>query len=87
MKNDNEMVVTDSEGKEHLMHILFTYDNEERGCSYVFFYEVGDNEENVIAMRYSEDGELEEIDDDEEYDEVEEVFNAWQDDPKIQEIK
>ncbi|MBO7614605.1 MAG: DUF1292 domain-containing protein [Bacilli bacterium] len=87
LKNDNEMVVTDSEGKEHLMHILFTYDNEERGCSYVFFYEVGDNEENVIAMRYSEDGELEEIDDDEEYDEVEEVFNAWQDDPKIQEIK
>ena len=87
LKNDNEMVVTDSDGKEHLMHILFTYDNEERGCSYVFFYEVGDNEENVIAMRYSEDGELEEIDDDEEYDEVEEVFNAWQDDPKIQEIK
>ena len=87
LKNDTEMVVTDSEGKEHLMHILFTYDNEERGCSYVFFYEVGDNEENVIAMRYTEDGELEEIDDDEEYDEVEEVFNAWQDDPKIQEIK
>ena len=81
------MVVTDSEGKEHLMHILFTYDNEERGCSYVFFYEVGDNEENVMVMRYTADGELEEIDDDEEYDEVDEVFNAWQDDPKIQEIK
>ena len=87
LKNDNEMVVTDSEGKEHLMHILFTYDNEERGCSYVFFYEVGDNEENVMVMRYTEDGELEEIDDDEEYDEVDEVFNAWQEDPKIQEIK
>lgn len=87
LKNDNEMVVTDSEGKEHLMHILFTYDNEERGCSYVFFYEVGDNEENVMVMRYTAEGELEEVDDDEEYDEVEEVFNAWQDDPKIQEIK
>ena len=87
LKNDNEMVVTDSEGKEHLMHILFTYDNEERGCSYVFFYEVGDNEENVMVMRYTTEGELEEVDDDEEYDEVEEVFNAWQDDPKIQEIK
>ena len=87
LKNDNEMVVTDSEGKEHLMHILFTYDNEERGCSYVFFYEVGDNEENVIAMRYTADGELKEIDNDEEYDEVDEVFNAWQEDPKIQEIK
>ena len=87
LKNDNEMVVTDSDGKEHLMHILFTYDNEERGCSYVFFYEVGDNEENVMVMRYTAEGELEEVDDDEEYDEVEEVFNAWQDDPKIQEIK
>ena len=87
LKNDNEMIVTDSEGKEHLMHILFTYDNEERGCSYVFFYEVGDNEENVMVMRYTGEGELEEISDDEEYDEVEEVFNAWQDDPKIQEIK
>lgn len=87
LKNDNEMVVTDGEGKEHLMHILFTYDNEERGCSYVFFYEVGDNEENVMVMRYTAEGELEEVDDDEEYDEVEEVFNAWQEDPKIQEIK
>ena len=87
LKNDNEMVVTDGEGKEHLMHILFTYDNEERGCSYVFFYEVGDSEENVMVMRYTAEGELEEVDDDEEYDEVEEVFNAWQDDPKIQEIK
>ena len=63
LKNDNEMVVTDSEGKEHLMHILFTYDNEERGCSYVFFYEVGDNEENVMVMRYTAEGELEEVDD------------------------
>lgn len=87
LKNDNEMVVTDAEGKEHLMHILFTYDNEERETSYVFFYEVGDNEENVMVMKYTADGELEEIDDEEEYDEVEEVFNAWQEDPKIQEIK
>ena len=87
LKNDNEMVVTDSDGKEHLMHILFTYDNEERGCSYVFFYEVGDNEENVMVMRYTAEGELEEVDDDEEYDEVEEVFNAWQEDPTIQELK
>ena len=30
IKNENQMVVTDAEGKEHLMNILFTYDNEER---------------------------------------------------------
>ena len=87
IKNENQMVVTDAEGKEHLMNILFTYDNEERKASYVFFYDSEDPNEEVIVMRYTKDGELEPIEDDEEYDEVEEVFNAWQDDPKIQELK
>ena len=87
IKNEQQMVVTDGEGKEHLMQILFTYDNEERKASYVFFYDTEDPEQEVIVMRYLESGELEPIEDDEEYDEVEEVFNAWQDDPKIQELK
>ena len=87
IKNENQMVVTDAEGKEHLMNILFTYDNEERKSSYVFFYDSEDPNEEVIVMRYLESGELEPIEDDEEYDEVEEVFNAWQEDPKIQELK
>ena len=87
IKNENQMVVTDGDGKEHLMQILFTYDNEERKASYVFFYDTEDKDEEVIVMRYLESGELEPIEDDEEYDEVEEVFNAWQEDPKIQELK
>ena len=87
IKNETQMVVTDNEGKEHLMQILFTYDNEERKTSYVFFYDTEDKDEEVVVMRYLENGELEPIEDDEEYDEVEEVFNAWQEDPKIQELK
>ena len=90
IKNDTQMVVADSEGKEHLMQILFTYENEERKAQYVFFYDTEDKEENIIVMRYIgelDSGELEPIEDDEEYDEVEEVFNAWQEDPKIQELK
>ena len=87
IKNENQMIVTDGEGKEHLMEILFTYENEERKTSYVFFYDTEDPEQEVAVMRYLESGELEPIEDDEEYDEVEEVFNAWQEDPKIQELK
>ena len=87
IKNENQMVVTDNDGKEHLMNILFTYDNEERKASYVFFYDSEDPNEEVIVMRYLESGELEPIEDDEEYDEVEEVYNAWSEDPKIQELK
>lgn len=86
INKDNQMVVTDSEGKEHLMQILFTYDNEERNASYVFFYDSEDPEQEVIVMRYYENGELETIDE-EEFEEVEEVFAAWQEDPKIQELK
>ena len=87
IKEDSQMIVTDAEGKEHLMQILFTYDNEERNKSYVFFYEVGDEEENVMVKIYTDDGDLIEIEDEEEYDEVEKVFNAWQDDPEIQKLK
>ena len=89
-KNPTQMVVTDDQGKEHLMQILFTSENEERNAQYVFFYDTEDLEQNVIVMRYEGDldkGELIPIEDDEEYDEVEEVFNAWQEDPKIQELK
>ena len=80
---EKQITIIDGEGKEHLMEILFTYENEERGTKYVFFFDPADPE-NVIPMRYQDDGTLEDIDDEEEYDEVEEVFNAYMDDPKIQ---
>ena len=89
-KNETQMVVVDNENKEHLMQILFTSENEERNAQYVFFYDTEDPEENVIVMRYVgelDKGELIPIEDDEEYYEVEEVFNACQEDPKIQELK
>lgn len=77
--NDNQMVITDEKGTEHLCEILFTYENEERKKSYVLFCEL-DNPEQVLAMRYSEDGSLEDIEDDNEFQEVTEVFNAFNED-------
>ena len=83
--NDNTIIIKDDEGNEHLMNILFTYENEERQKNYVFFYEPG-NEEEIICMAYDESGELIELTD-EEYEEAEEVLEAFNEDPKIQEIK
>ena len=74
IKNEKQMVVTDNEGKEHLMQILFTYDNEERGASYVFFYDTEDPNEEVIVMRYLESGELEPIEDDETDEAIDNAF-------------
>ena len=86
MIKDTTITIIDDQGNEHLMQILFTYDNEERKTSYVFFYSE-ENPDEVFAMRYNEKQELQEIEDPDEYAEVEEVFNAFQEDPKIQDLK
>ena len=87
MINDDEIIISDESGLEKVMKILFTYENEERNKNYVFVYEEG-NEDDVMAFIYNEENKsLEEIEDDEEYDEVEEVFNAFLEDPKFNEIK
>ena len=84
---DDEMIITNEKGEDKVMKILFTYESEQRGKEYVFLYEK-DDEENVLVFSVNaEDNSLEEIEDDEEYAEAEEVFNAYMNDEKIQEIK
>ena len=84
---DDEMIITTESGEEKVMKILFTYESEERKKQYVFLYEK-DDEDNVLVFSVNElDQSLEEIEDDEEYQEAEEVFNAYMSDEKIQEIK
>ena len=84
---DDEMIITNEKGEEKVMKILFTYESEQRGKEYVFLYEK-DDEDNVLVFSVNaEDNSLEEIEDDEEYAEAEEVFNAYMNDEKIQEIK
>jgi len=73
---ENQIIIEDDEGKKQVFEILFTYENEQRGHQYVFFYDPSE-EENVIVMIYNDKGELFDIDDDEEYGETEEVFNAF----------
>ena len=77
--DEKQITIQDSEGNKHLMEILFTYEHEERKKKYVFLYEK-DSPEDIIAMEYNDDGELFEIESDEEYEEVEEVFNAFMED-------
>jgi uncharacterized protein YrzB (UPF0473 family) len=74
--HDDELLVTDDEGKEYRFKILFTYENEERKTKYIFFYDPSDEDE-VMFARYFDDGHLEYIEDEEEIAEVEEVFAAY----------
>ncbi|MCQ3034643.1 MAG: DUF1292 domain-containing protein [Bacilli bacterium] len=87
MINDNEMVVTNADGVEVTLKILFTFDNDERKSSYVVLCDPN-NEDEIMVFGYNEEThELREIEDDEEYSECEEVVNCYLEDPKFNEIK
>ncbi len=83
---DDEIIIYDDEGKEFLMKILFTYENEDRNSEYVFVYEES-NPDDVYVMKYNDNNELFEVEDEEELKEAEEVLNAFNEDPKINEVK
>lgn len=85
-KTDDEIVIYDEDGNEFLMNILFTYENEERGAEYVFLYDNA-SPEDIIVMKYNENHELFEVTDEDELNEAEEVLEAYNEDPTIQEIK
>ena len=77
--DEKQITIMDEDGNQRVMEILFTYEHEERGKKYVFLYEK-DNPDDIIAMEYNDEGELFEIESEEEYAEVEEVFNAFNED-------
>ena len=82
---DDQIVIYDEEGNKYLMNILFTYENEERGTSYAFIYDK-DSPDDILVMKYVGE-EMELVEDEEELDEAEEVLEAFQNDPKINELK
>lgn len=84
--NDDQIIIYDDEGNEFLFNILFTYENNERNAEYVFVYDPND-EENIYVMKYNENHELFEVTDEEELEEAQEVLSAFDEDPKINEIK
>lgn len=85
-KLDKQIILYDDNGKEFKCEMLFTYEHEERDAKYVFFYEP-DNEDEIFCMRFDDDGNLFEIEDDEELKEMDEVLQAYLEDPQIKELK
>lgn len=84
---EKQITVIDDNGNEQLCEVLFTFDSEEFGKSYVLYYPVGtDEDEEDIEIHASsftqgenEEGELSPIETDEEWDMIEEMLNAFLD--------
>ncbi len=76
--DDKYLTIIDDEGNESTFEILFTYDNEERGVSYVLFF-AEDDPDNIMVCRYNDETqELFEIEDEEEFNEIEEVLRLYE---------
>lgn len=80
MLDSNSLYVTDENGQEKRMVILFTFDSADYNAQYVVFQDPESENQEVYASRYTEDGELIPIDSDEEWDMVEEVINTFAED-------
>lgn len=73
----NKIQVVDEQGNEIEFEVLFTFDNEDNGKKYVLYYDPSQEETNVFASIYDEDGKLFEIEDPKEWEMIEEVFQSF----------
>lgn len=83
------ITIVDESGNEQLCEVIHTFDSEEFGKSYVLYSLVGAEEDDegqieIFASSFTpsengEDGELEPIESEEEWDLIEDVLNALED--------
>lgn len=86
---EKNITIVDEQGNEHLCEILFTFDSDDTGKSYVIYSPIGEVDEDgdplyhassYIPNEEGEDGDLFPIETDEEWEMVEEVLNTFLED-------
>lgn len=86
---ERHITIVDEDGNEQLCEVIHTFDSEEFGKSYVLYSLVGAEEDEegqveIFASSFTpsdngEDGELQPIETDAEWDLIEDVLNALED--------
>ncbi len=78
MKVENDKIVfVDDEGNKTELKIYFTWKNEKRNKNYVFFYDEWTPQE-LVAGVIEEDGTISDIEDDDEYDELDKILEEYE---------
>ncbi len=75
--DSDKLFVTTDDGQEKEMKIYFTFDSEQFGKQYVLFYDPQDQDGTVFAMSYDDDGNLEAVENEEEWAMIEEMFEVF----------
>lgn len=77
MEDTNRMIITDESGQEREVEILLTFEDDKNHKTYVLFSDPMDEEGNVYAYRYDEDGNMNEVSDEDEWEMCQEVLGAF----------
>lgn len=80
MLDSSSLYVNDENGNEKRMEILFTFEDEDHGKKYVVFLDPEEEEGEVYASAYDDDGNLIPVETDAEWQIIEEVIGAFQED-------
>ena len=95
MIEENQLTVIDENGTEILCEILFTFESDDYDRSYVVYYPAGAENEDAdgnvdlhvsafIPAQGDEGGELIPIEDEKEWDMIEEVINTFLDEEEAE---
>ena len=83
MEENGRFVFEDEKGEKKELEVYFTYHSDEFNKDFIVFFDPDDSD-NLIACEYNEKThEVFDIESDEEYDEIDKVIEAYQND-KIQ---
>ena len=73
----NQIVITDEQGNEHTLEVLFTFNSDETGKKYVLYFDPKEEQPTVFASSYDDNGQLFEVESLEEWEMIEEVFHSF----------
>ena len=80
MLDSSSLYVTDENGNEKRMEILFTFEDDNHAKKYVVFIDPEEEEGEVFASAYDDEGNLIPVESDAEWQMIEEVIGAFQED-------
>ena len=77
MQDSTRLIVIDDSGKEIEMEIIFTFENDDKTKQYVLYTNPEDENGEVFASLYDDEGHLFPVEDENEWQMIEEVFGAY----------
>lgn len=77
MEDTNIMTITDESGQEKEVEIILTFEDDKNQKTYVLFRDANTDDGNVYAYSYDEDGNMNDITDESEWEMCQEVLGAF----------